>query len=172
MVSSMLGARWNIWNCVSMFSIFNTLHRKYHLWVTRMLFMHCVLISLFSQSVSQNPNTFQSNFAFKSFGLTQKGTVLPHTSSGKSENQKDLECHLTMQWGENSFCHCCHSEWDYSGDPQPILPLDLPCIQSPLGLCGCIMNALLSVLSAQFVLCLESIETAVYWLHAADGNVM
>lgn len=144
-----------------------------------MLFMHCVLTppthphtSIFSQSVSHNPNTSQSNFAFKSSGLTQKGTVLPHTSSGKRENQKDSESRLTMQRGENSFCHCCHSEWDYSGDPRPISPLDLPCIQSLMGLCGCIMNALLSAGSAEFVLRLVPIDTAGYWLLAADGDMM
>lgn len=156
---SMLETHLNIWNFVSKFSIFNTLHGKCHLWaiIEKHGCCSCIVFSSpFSLSLSQNRNPFQSSFAFKSFGLTRKGTVLPHTSSGKSENQKDSECHLTMQWGENSFCHCCHSEWDYSGDPRPILPLDLTCIQSLLGLCGCIMNALLSTLSAQFVWCLES----------------
>lgn len=92
--------------------------RKYHLWgiVRKHKCCSCIVYSphpptsIFSQSVSHNPNTSQSNFAFKSSGLTQKGTVLPHTSSGKRENQKDSESRLTMQRGENSFCHCCHSE--------------------------------------------------------------
>lgn len=153
---------------------------KYHLWgiVRKHKCCSCIVYSphpptsIFSQSVSHNPNTSQSNFAFKSSGLTQKGTVLPHTSSGKRENQKDSESRLTMQRGENSFCHCCHSEWDYSGDPRPISPLDLPCIQSLMGLCGCIMNALLSARSAEFVLRLVPVDTAGYWLPAADGDMM
>lgn len=132
---------------------------------------YCLFLSV-CLTEEKNPNTSQFNFAFKLSGLTQKGTVFPHTSSGKSENQKDSEIHLTVQWGENSFCHCCHSQWDYSGDQQPILPLDLPCIQSLLGVCGCIMKALLPVLSAQLVLCLESIYTAVNWVHVDDGHVM
>lgn len=71
-------------------------------------FVHCVLIPPFSHSVSRNPNASRSDFAFKSCGLTQRGSFLPHTSSEKRENQKDTKSRRAIQWGENSFCHRCH----------------------------------------------------------------
>lgn len=84
----------------------------------------------FSQSVSHNSNASRSNFAFKSCGLTQRGSFLPHTSSEKRKNQKDTKSRLAIQWGENSFCHSYHSVRDYSGDPRPMLPLHPSCIPS------------------------------------------
>lgn len=79
---------------------------------------------------THNPNASRSNFAFNSCGLTQRGSILPHTSSEKRENQNDTKSRLSIQWGENSFCHCCHSLRDYSRDPWPMLPLHPSCIPS------------------------------------------
>lgn len=47
--------------------------------------------------LSHNLHAFQSNIAFKSCGLTQRGLFLPHTSSEKRENQKDAKRLLNIQ---------------------------------------------------------------------------
>lgn len=49
----------------------------------------CIVYASFFLSISLcNPNASRSNFAFKSCGLTQRGSFLFHTSSEKRENQK------------------------------------------------------------------------------------
>lgn len=133
-----------------MFSIFNTLHRKYHLWgiTEKHGFCSCIVFSSpFSLSLSHRIQTHLKPILLLSpLAWHKRGQPFPTHHLERVKINKDSECHLTMQYGENSFCHCCHSEWDYSGDPRPILPLDLPCIQSLLGLCSCIMNAPLSAI--------------------------
>lgn len=115
---------------VTLFFLRNIVCARYHrkTWIQAV----CALCThpSFSQSASHNPNASRSNFAFKSCGLTQRGSFLPHTSSEKRENQKDTKSRLAIQWGENSFCHCCHCMWDYRGDPRPMLPLHPSCMPS------------------------------------------
>ncbi len=105
-------------------------------------FVHCVPIPLSLTLSHTNPNASRSNFAFKSCGLTQRGSFLPHTSSEKRENQKDTKSRLAIQWGENSFRHCCHSMRATVGTHGPCCLCILFASRHD-GLCACIMNAFL-----------------------------
>lgn len=68
--------------------------------------------------------TYRPIFAFKSCGLTQRRSLLPHTSWEWGENKKDTKSYLYIQRGENSFCHICRSH--YNRD------LSLCCLDLPL----------------------------------------
>lgn len=102
-----------------------------NIWIQAYFLSHAVLHK------HTHTHTSWSNLAFKSCGLTQRRSFFPHTSWEWRENQKDTKSRLSIQWGENSFCHFCRS--DYSGDPRPELPSLLSC-NAALTVRVCIMK--------------------------------